>query len=693
MILSWRKLMVTLAAIVSIGSADDSGLIGYGISRWQPRCPYSCQLSLSSTILHCTIPGVKPFTTPVCYASNEVYLQSLAWCIHSRCGNLALWQDEEWWTTMATGNPKTRTTWSFEQALPENEPDATMVRKKPLEAVSKVSDRDYQKSWNTYAESERVEKEGSKYAIIYICIGLLVPAVLSLLHFLPVPKVLTAKVTSYLITPATWGTKHRRPIGNIGICPTRGQSLFIVLLVALNLIFSFTMYPAQYVPFDKQGRYSTRTSQVMVIMANRLGAMCLANLALLILYAGRNNFLLWVTKWQRETYLLFHHWVGYMVIVGSALHASLFLYSAVKSRRYAEEHEELFWKFGSVAIVAFVSIFPLSILPIRVWAYEIFLTFHRLLAFLAMAAVFVHVYIESRETGLHNWIYAALAALAFDYLVRGLRLLRNGVRKATITVVDDDYLRVDVPGVTAEGHAYIYFPTLTWRFWDNHPFSVAASFHAAENIAVSRTVSSLPELEKAERAPDGSTPSLSISKEISTVDSPSPMNSTPPSSVGPNHGIPTAGLTFFIRRRDGLTARLASRTKVPVLVESSYGSLHSLRTHPNLIAIAGGVGIVTVIQLLRSHPGRTKLYWGLRSLELHDALIADLVGVDKETFVGQRMDVRAILEEELAGDRSKGAVVVVSGPPGLADDVRAVVSELGRRKDAWPVKLVDESFG
>lgn len=65
---------------------------------------------------------------------------------------------------MATGDPKMRTTWSFSQALPETEPNITMVRMKPLKTVSKVSDRDYQKSWNAYAESERVEKEGSKYA-------------------------------------------------------------------------------------------------------------------------------------------------------------------------------------------------------------------------------------------------------------------------------------------------------------------------------------------------------------------------------------------------------------------------------------------------------------------------------------------------------------------------------------------------
>lgn len=177
------------------------------------------------------------------------------------------------------------------------------------------------------------------------------------------------------------------------------------------------------------------------------------------------------------------------------------------------------------------------------------------------------------------------------------------------------------------------------------------------------------------------------------MDTPSPMTSAPPSTVTKEGTIPTVGITFFIRQREGLTGLLASRIKIPVLVESSYGSLHSLRTHPNLVAIAGGVGIVTVLPLLRIHPGRSKLYWGLRTQGLLGALTDDLEAVEKEVFVGQRMDVRSILEQELSGNRAKGAVVVVSGPPALADDVRAVVSELGRKKGAWPVKLVDESFG
>ena len=45
-------------------------------------------------------------------------------------------------------------------------------------------------------------------------------------------------------------------------------------------------------------------------------------------------------------------------------------------------------------------------------------------------------------------------------------------RRAYVAVVDGDYLKVEVPGLAAAGHAYLYFPTLTWCFWESHPFSV-----------------------------------------------------------------------------------------------------------------------------------------------------------------------------------------------------------------------------
>lgn len=57
--------------------------------------------------------------------------------------------------------------------------------------------------------------------------------------------------------------------------------------------------------------------------------------------------------------------------------------------------------------------------------------------------------------------------------MRLARLVRNGIKTARVAVIDDDYVRVDIEQVSGSGHAYLYFPTLTWRVWENLLFSVA----------------------------------------------------------------------------------------------------------------------------------------------------------------------------------------------------------------------------
>jgi hypothetical protein len=49
----------------------------------------------------------------------------------------------------------------------------------------------------------------------------------------------------------------------------------------------------------------------------------------------------------------------------------------------------------------------------------------------------------------------------FDGVVRVLKLARNGILTATVTLVAEDYVRVDIPGVTGKGLAYLYFLTLS----------------------------------------------------------------------------------------------------------------------------------------------------------------------------------------------------------------------------------------
>jgi hypothetical protein len=306
----------------------------------------------------------------------------------------------------------------------------------------------------------------------------------------------------------------------------------------------------------------------------------------------------------------------------------------------------------------------------------------------------MHAFVKNGEKGFHNWIYAAIAALAFDRVARVFRVARNGVRKAEITVIDEDYVRVDVRGVSAEGHAYIYFPTLSWQFWQNHPFSVAASVHNVSSIASGEKSTPFGS-ETPDSTEKRDSKNALVSDPVLFTSAPSPIMASDASSFAEPATSPlrpVAGVTFYVRRQAGMTALLSARKRLPVLIESSYGSLSDVAYYPNLIAIAGGVGIVTVLPLLRSHPGRSKLFWSMRNATLLEPLREDIAMFDKEVRIGKRLDIADILEREIAGDKGKDTCVVVSGPGSLADEVRRIVSEMGRRKGAYPVRFVDESF-
>ncbi|KAG8349651.1 hypothetical protein FVEN_g12116 [Fusarium venenatum] len=119
---------------------------------------------------------------------------------------------------------------------------------------------------------------------------------------------------------------------------------------------------------------------------------------------------------------------------------------------------------------------PFSILPIRRRLYDAFLASHVILSLLAMIGCILHMFYRYEwQWGYQTWVWIAFVFWIFDrFLARPLRLMRNGVQQAQITLIDDDYLQVTVSRIRVKGHVYVYFPSLTWRVWENHPFLVAA---------------------------------------------------------------------------------------------------------------------------------------------------------------------------------------------------------------------------
>lgn len=451
--------------------------------------------------------------------------------------------------------------------------------------------------------------------------------------------------------------------------PTRGQALFIAYILIINIILSAVGFrsaqPNAWYPDMKR-------DEILTVFANRVGVISFANIPLLILYSSRNNILLWVTDWSHSTFLLLHRWVAGIATIQAILHSLIYLRLRIEAHTHAEESKLPYWIWGIVGTLSMSLLLPSSVLYIRHKAYELFLAWHVALSVLTIVGCYYHILFRfAHQWGYESWIWAAMAVWGFDRVMRMLRIARHGLRHATVTKIDDDYVRVDVPGVAATGHAYLYFPTLTWRVWENHPFSVAST--ATPQLV--RRSKSLQDEESGSMEKD----------EIH-------VTSKAASSSGSTHGPAKLGLTFFLRRQGGLTQQLVSRASLPVFVESSYGT-HADTSHaPHLVCIVGGIGITAVLPYLRSHPGSSKLYWGVRSGGIVHAVDDELLkNVDKEVFIGNRMNVREVVKDELGYAGEGGVTVLVSGPSDMADEARMVVSEFGR-KGKVNVRLVDEAF-
>lgn len=450
--------------------------------------------------------------------------------------------------------------------------------------------------------------------------------------------------------------------------PTRGQAFFIFYLVSINVILSAVGYRGIQ-PNSWYASILGGDGQIISYVTNRLGVLSFANIPLLFLYAGRNNFLLWLTNWSHGTFLLLHRWVAWIATLQAILHSAIYLEIYVHDGTHASEAKLPYWIWGIVATLCMSILLPTSILPIRKNLYELFLAWHVILSVFVLVGCLWHILERfTRQWGYENWIYTAIAIWGFERAMRLGRLARNGIKTAQVTVIDGDYVRVNIENVSGSGHAFLYFPTLTWRVWENHPFSVAS------------TVLSAGERPGALQY-DADVEKLGTSSDGSDSDS----------HVRQNHSPTKVGLTFLVRTKAGVTAQLGTHSTLPVLVESAYGPHEDLSDYSLLICIAGGVGITACIPILRAHPGTTKLFWGARSQKVIEAMTPSLGGVEMESYVGKRMNITEVLHQELM-ERSTTAAVLVSGPSEMADEVRCVISELGRQKNGVQVKLIEEAF-
>lgn len=467
--------------------------------------------------------------------------------------------------------------------------------------------------------------------------------------------------------------------------PSRGQSLFFTYLLIINIILM--CLPLRML--QPNARLLSWQQNALQVTGDRAGVLAAANLVPLLLTSSRNNLLLWLTNWSHTTFLLVHRWLGYIVILQTVVHSAGLLHYFLRYSDHAAEAQLPYWYWGIVSMLAICLVWPLSVLPVRQKAYEVFLVSHQILAALAMVAYFLHIwYLFEYDWGYETWVYVAGALWFFDRLLRVGRIARLGTRTAHVTAVgiSGDLLKVEVQGIYAEGHAYLYFPSLTWRFWENHPFSVLSSFSSATD-SIPPTDNSEASSNKEKKLPSSNTAVLDDT-------SPRPCQ------------VPQPCTTLLLRPQTGVTLTLLQKTlakggslALPVWVESSYHaqSTRQLKHCSTLLCIAGGVGITAALPMLRAHAGpESRLYWSVKHDDIVRALEPEMRQLEGRTNteirVGERLNLQEIVSDEVLGGGAHGDIgIMVCGPPGMADEVRRAVGNVSARSKRGIVFL-DEAF-
>ena len=469
-------------------------------------------------------------------------------------------------------------------------------------------------------------------------------------------------IKPYLVHPSIIENHYVRPF--LGIAPTIGQALFIAMFFILNLVLSAVNYShAQPHPFGFNPREET-----LFYIGLRTGHIAYGLLPLLILFSSRNNFLLWVTNWSYSTYILLHRWVARIFAVQAIVHSITLLLQYKSLGSYVTESALPYWRWGIVATVLTCAMLILSHIYFRRLAYEAFLILHILLAIFVIVGCWYHVVLEWGYNFYDNWLFAACAVWFFDRLLRLLRMAKNGARRAIVSEIGPDHVRIDVQGVrwaSRPGYvAFAYFPTLyPLRPWENHPLSInsTALFRSYKHMLT--PASALPGESFSDDGPDGKEWASKIS-DANTVHNPEG----------------TTGVTMIVRKTAGWTRLLKSHARLLTLLDGPYplNPSSDILTCDHVLLIGGGIGITALIAWAQAHPN-VKLAWSVKAgaeplVQEMDIALGNLT--DKEIAVGERLDINALLRREAQAGYGRVGVVVC-GPEGLCDGVSAGVAGLG----------------
>lgn len=358
----------------------------------------------------------------------------------------------------------------------------------------------------------------------------------------------------YITLPALAKKSQSRlkTIGLIGmLLPSRIETIVSVLFLVLLVVFS----AAGINPYKNNPNFALNEFTLTKYVGDRAAHLCIFLVPLLLLFGGRNNFLIWLTRWKFSTFVAYHRWIGRWVVLLAIVHGCSYSSLFSMTNTYGSRVATSFIQWGITGIVAGSLVLFQGLLFLRRRWYEFFLITHIVLVFVFVFSAYQH----TEDLGFSGVLYASFAIWGFDRFVRLARLVVFGFPMAEISL-QDDKIRVTIPKpvhwtAVPGGHAWIHFGDKAW-FWQSHPFCCIAD---------------------------------------------------------------ETNLTFYCKVQKGITAKFQRQLqshpeksfKIRVGVEGPYGKSNPIKHHSDVVFIAGGNGFPGIFseleQLLKAPNSKQRL--------------------------------------------------------------------------------------
>ncbi|CAI4036654.1 hypothetical protein SMKI_15G5050 [Saccharomyces mikatae IFO 1815] len=338
----------------------------------------------------------------------------------------------------------------------------------------------YYRAWHGFYANLDIGNTYGGIICAYFVVTMLFAGILHYMNYTPFKVVLfKQRFVRYLrgyFTLPTLAGKHASDFSYLkvftGYLPTRFEGVIIIGYLVLHTVF--LAYGYEYDPYNII--FKSHKVQVSRFVGDRSGVLSFAHFPLIVLFAGRNNFLEYISGLKYTSFIMFHKWLGRIMFLDAMIHGAAYTNYTVANNTWKRSKEATYWQFGVAALcLAGVMLF-FSFAIFRKHFYEAFLFLHIVFGALFFYTCWEHVV----ELSGIEWIYAAIAIWVTDRLVRIVRMSYFGFPKATLQLIGDDLIRLTVKKPArlwkAQPGQYVFVSFLhPFYFWQSHPFTVLDS--------------------------------------------------------------------------------------------------------------------------------------------------------------------------------------------------------------------------